>query len=239
MKKKIVSLLLTLVLALSATTMTAFAVQVPDWYDDVITEVSACVGELEREGGFSFTSDIAMISGSFRTLCDSLDAPVFNFDGNIYSIVGDRGPVTDYIDIIFDEDGDLFCVRYAEYLGADALIDNVYYRNHDTSMVPMKAPTMDEDGCKLYYECTCGMYFEDSAATVKIADIDAWKTTEGKGLIHMLSYVPAPEEKEEAEKEDAKKDDAKKSPATGATTLGLGSLGLGIAILTALKKKED
>lgn len=233
MKKKIVSLLLTLVLALSATSMTAFADQLPEWYDDVITKVSACSGELEREGGLSFIADFAMISGSFRTFCDSLYAPEFNVSGNMYSIAGDRGPAFDHVDIVFDADGDLYSVRFAEYIGADTIVDYVYYRNHDTSMVPMKAPTMDEDGCKLYYECTCGMRFEDSAATKKIVDIDAWKTTEGKGLIHKLSYVPAPEKKEEA-----KKDDAKKSPATGTTALGLGSLGLGVAILTALKKRD-
>lgn len=249
MKKKILSLFLTLVLALSASSITAFAEQVPDWYNGVLEKVDACATELESIDGTAYTSDMALMGGSLDNMCASLDDIEYDVTSSgytMYSIIGNSGALTYMIDITVDEDEDIFGVRIGYYIGADLVSDTIYNRKHTPTLVPMKAPTMDEDGCKLYYECTCGMYFEDSAATQKISDIDAWKTTAGMGLIHKLGSMDetttkAPEKttKKEATKKETKKDTSKKSPKTGASAMGLGFVGAGVAILTLLKKKEN
>lgn len=243
MKKKIFALLMTLVLALSATSMTAFAEQVPEWVNDIFAKVDACAYELESTDGTQFTSDMVLMGGSLDALFASLDDPQFEVSSTaypMYSIKGDKGALTYHIDVTLDEEGDVFGVQISYYVGADLVANIVYNRNHDTTLVPMKAPTATEDGYMAYYACECGMFFKDAAATNKIADIDAWKTTPGQGLIHKLSPVESTTKATTTAKaKTTKADTSKKSPKTGATTMGLGIAGLGIALLALQKKKED
>lgn len=255
MKKKILSLFLTLVLALSASSITAFADQKPDWYNGVLEKVDACATELESTDGTAYTSDMALMGGSLDNMCASLndiEYGVTNSGYTMYSIKGNSGALTYMIDITVDEDGDIFGVRIGYYIGADLVSNAIYNRKHTPTLVPMKAPTTTEDGYMSYYACSCGMCFKDSAATQKIADINTWKTTAGMGLIHKFGSMDettttkAPEKTtkketttKEATKKETKKDTSKKSPKTGASAMGLGFVGTGVAILTLLKKKEN
>lgn len=62
----------------------------------------------------------------------------------------------------------------------------LYYHIHDPKIVSGKEPTEKESGWKDYYECECGEFFEDEAATVPIPDIDKWKEKGGKGYLAPL-----------------------------------------------------
>ena len=51
-----------------------------------------------------------------------------------------------------------------------------------------KTPTATEDGYKDYYSCAlCGEYFEDENCTVKIEDLEKWKSAGGRGFLSRLS----------------------------------------------------
>ncbi len=52
-------------------------------------------------------------------------------------------------------------------------------QNHLTPVSQLKA-TCTDDGYKAHYECSCGKYYEDSAALVEIANINTWKKGNGK-----------------------------------------------------------
>lgn len=277
MKKKILCLLMTLVLALS-TSITAFASFTPEWVDDVVAKVDATSLELETADGFQFSMYLISTGGSFTAGCDALDTPVYAQNGSVYTISGDDGSQTVTYEVTLDEDGEVAGVKVTIDDNGGNVVEFIFGRVHHPSYVPMKAPTTDEDGYMGYYECICGKYFKDSDATNEIEDIDAWKTTPGMGLIHKFGSMddtttttkPQTTEKETAEKETAEKettekattekettekettekattekettakaDSSKKSPETGASVMGLGLVGAGVAILAALKKKEN
>ena len=53
---------------------------------------------------------------------------------------------------------------------------------HQNNLTPVTelGATCTEDGYKAHYKCSCGEYFEDASASVKIPDIAAWKAGDGK-----------------------------------------------------------
>ncbi|MBR4085885.1 MAG: LPXTG cell wall anchor domain-containing protein [Lachnospiraceae bacterium] len=51
---------------------------------------------------------------------------------------------------------------------------------HAGTLVEQRNATCTEFGVKAYYECACGKFFVDSACSEEIADLDAWKTGEGR-----------------------------------------------------------
>lgn len=51
---------------------------------------------------------------------------------------------------------------------------------HIGEKVTGKNPSYTEDGWKDYYTCDCGKNFEDQACTKPIADLESWKTGDGK-----------------------------------------------------------
>ena len=62
--------------------------------------------------------------------------------------------------------------------------------NHDEQIVKIngKAPTNGADGWKDYFKCNaCGKFFEDENCTREIADLDDWKTGDGK--IDKIGYA--------------------------------------------------
>lgn len=246
--KKLISLLLTLVLALSVSTMTAFASFTPEWVDDVTAKVDAVALELETTDGFQFSMFLFTLGGSFTAGCDALDTPVYAQNGSVYTISGNEGSHTNTYEVTLDEDGEVASVKTTADDNGGNVVEMIFGRVHHPSYVPMLAPTMTEDGYMGYYECACGKFFKDSDATNEIEDIDAWKTTPGMGLIYKLGMEePTTEEEETAPaktttkapaKTTAKADDTKKSPQTGATAMGLGVAGLGVALLAVAKKKD-
>lgn len=242
--KKIVALLLTLVMALS-TSITAFASFTPDWVDDVTAKVDAVALELETTDGFQFSMYLLAIGGSFTAGCDILDTPIYAQNGSVYTISGDDGAQTVTYEVTLDEDGEVASLKTTIDDNGGNVVEFIFGRVHHPTLVPMLAPTMDEDGCMSYYECACGKFFKDSDATTEIEDIDAWKTTPGMGLIHKLGMEEPTTEEEEKEdiapaKTTTKADDTTKSPNTGAvTSMGLGVAGLGVALLAVLKKKDN
>ncbi len=72
---------------------------------------------------------------------------------------------------VFDNDQDTTC-------------DTCGYRRdvhlcHGT-LVDGQAATCTVDGWKSHYQCSCGKQYADEACTVEIADLDAWKSGDGK-----------------------------------------------------------
>ncbi len=64
-----------------------------------------------------------------------------------------------------------------DYVGGKEIIP----ASHTIVKIPQKDATATENGYKEHYMCEiCGEYFEDEAATKPIADIDAWKSGDGK-----------------------------------------------------------
>lgn len=57
---------------------------------------------------------------------------------------------------------------------------------HELTLVQGKEATTTEVGYKAYYECSCGKYFEDEAATKEITDLDAWKAEGGAGYLPVV-----------------------------------------------------
>jgi LPXTG-motif cell wall-anchored protein len=51
---------------------------------------------------------------------------------------------------------------------------------HVGTLVNQQDATCTEFGVKAYYKCACGIYFVDSACTEEIADLDVWKSGEGR-----------------------------------------------------------
>ncbi len=51
---------------------------------------------------------------------------------------------------------------------------------HSGTKVNQIDATCTEYGVNAYYKCSCGRYYTDSACTKEIADLDAWKTGDGK-----------------------------------------------------------
>lgn len=248
--KKLISLLLTLVLALSVSTITAFASQTPAWVADVTAKVTACSFELETEdGSMPFLNYLVFVGDSFTDVINSLDNKSYaQLSENEYVIAGERySAINEIYKVTLDSNGDVTEVKAdVTDTSMNPMSSDIFIRKHNPTLVPMVAPTMDEDGCMSYYECACGKYFKDSDATNEIEDIDAWKTTPGMGLIHKLGMEEPTTEEEEEEtaptkapaKTTAKADDTKKSPQTGATAMGLGVAGLGVALLAVAKKKD-
>lgn len=244
--KKIVALLLTLVMALS-TSITAFASSTPAWVDDVVAKVTACSFELETEDGtMPFLNYLVFVGDSFTDVINSLDNKQYaQLSDNEYLIMGERySAILETYKVTLDSNGDVTELQAAvSDTSMNPMSTDNFIRKHNPTLVPMVAPTMDEDGCMSYYECACGKFFKDSDATTEIEDIDAWKTTPGMGLIHKLGMEePTTEEEEDIApaKTTAKADDTTKSPNTGAvTSMGLGVAGLGVALLAVLKKKDN
>ncbi|MCF0110947.1 MAG: hypothetical protein HUJ58_03535, partial [Erysipelotrichaceae bacterium] len=55
--------------------------------------------------------------------------------------------------------------------------------SHKGELVEGVEPTCEEDGTKDYYECECGLYFEDEDCTIEILNIDKWKVVKALGHI--------------------------------------------------------
>lgn len=51
---------------------------------------------------------------------------------------------------------------------------------HKCTVVLGQKASCTTDGWNDYYDCVCGKHFEDMAATIEIADLEAWKIGEGK-----------------------------------------------------------
>jgi LPXTG-motif cell wall-anchored protein len=51
---------------------------------------------------------------------------------------------------------------------------------HAGTKVAQQDATCTEFGVKAYYKCACGKFFADAACTEEIADLEAWKTGEGR-----------------------------------------------------------
>ena len=63
---------------------------------------------------------------------------------------------------------------------ATALYEDIPHE-HTMLQTPGTAATCTQDGVKTYYRCTgCGLYYEDEAGKIRIANIDSWKTGAGK-----------------------------------------------------------
>ena len=79
-----------------------------------------------------------------------------------------------------------FSWGYAK-LGNELILSLSTGCNHTSlTLRPARDAACTADGCKAYYVCTCGMFFEDAAASVEIADFAAWKT--GAGRIPMKGH---------------------------------------------------
>lgn len=71
------------------------------------------------------------------------------------------------------------CNKYYADEAANVEIENIdswgiLPSRHTVTKVNKVEPGCTHDGKETYWSCECGKYFEDEAATVEIADIDAW-----------------------------------------------------------------
>lgn len=91
----------------------------------------------------------------------------------------------------FSSDSDYY---HVEYNSADK---KLALTSHVLTKVDRIEPDCTHDGKAEYWSCECGKYFEDEAATVKIADIDAWGILpEQHKFTNLIAEVSATCEKE-------------------------------------------
>lgn len=70
--------------------------------------------------------------------------------------------------------------KYLELKSADSVADHT---THKAVLQKGTAPKLFTAGCKDYYKCSCGKYYEDEACTVEIKDLNSWKAKGGNGYV--------------------------------------------------------
>ncbi len=72
-------------------------------------------------------------------------------------------------------------------LGRELILTiNIICEHTALTLEPAAEPYCTTAGYHAYYKCSCGAYFEDSSASTKIPDIEAWK--DGDGKINALGH---------------------------------------------------